>query len=338
MAETTRHGKDGASGIAEKIRPGALFRKLIRTFASGSAVHAWLFTGPEGVGKRTLAAQCAMAALCRGEEKPCFHCPPCVRILDGMHPDVIRISGGKTIGVDAIREAVRLTAEHAFEGGRRVILMENAAKMTVQAQNCLLKTLEEPAGDTLFLLTAEDTSSLLPTVVSRCRQVPIPLWMDEEMIPILLQNGASADQAAALCFASGGSLGLALKLKRDPKYGALRENVLHTVFSMESAKDVFPIGAAMREEKDQAEDYLSAVEGLLREVLLRRLGLAKENALEGFPERWRWAGENAPVASFQRMLCAVFEARRQRASQVSWQAVLETFLLTITEEIKTWQQ
>lgn len=338
MAETTRHGKDSASGIAEKIRPGALFHKLIQAFASGSAVHAWLFTGPEGVGKRTLAMQCAMAALCRGAEKPCFCCPPCVRVLDGTHPDVIRISGGKAIGVDAVREAVRLTGEHSFEGGRRVILMEHAQRMTPQAQNCLLKTLEEPAADTLFLLTAEDTSSLLPTVVSRCRPVPIPIWTEADMAPVLRERGVPQDQISALYFASGGSVGAALEFQRDPAHGQLREKVLRTVFSMESAKDVFPIGAAMKEEKEQAGDFLDTTESLLREVLLHRLGQAGGGSLDGFPQVWRRAGETAPVASFQRLLDAIFEARRQRASQVGWQAVLEKLLLTVTEEIKAWQR
>ncbi len=337
MSDAARHGKDSASGIAENIRPGALFHRLIQEFYSGSAVHAYLFTGPRGVGKRTLAAQCAMVLLCTGEDKPCFSCPPCIRFLDGTHPDVKIITGEKSIGVDMIREAVRLTGEHAFEGGRRVIIIERAEKMTAQAQNCLLKTLEEPPGDTVFLLTAEEGSSLLPTVVSRCRIKPIPPWTQEEMEPVLIKNGVPKERTEDLFLSSGGSIGAALMRYRDPSFGELRKKVLDTVFSVESAKDVFPISNSMREDKEQADSFLDMAESLAREVMLTRLGQRDEKVLEEYPRCWQLAGGIAPILSLQGVMDAIFLARRRKASQVSWQAVLEELLLKITEELKAWQ-
>lgn len=337
MSDTARRGKDSASGIAENIRPGALFHKLIMEFALGSAVHAYLFTGPRGVGKNTLAMQCAMALLCKGESKPCFTCPTCIRFLDGTHPDVKMISGDKSIGVDVIREAVRLTGEHSYEGGHRVILIRRAEKMTAQAQNCLLKTLEEPPEDTVFLLTAEEASSLLPTVVSRCRVKPISPWTQEEMEPVLVKYGVPIERIGDLCLLGGGSIGAALALYKDPKYGELRRKLLQTVFSMESAKDIFSIGNAMREEKEQADNYLDMTESLVREVLLARLGQRELAALDEYPRRWQSAGESAPIPSLQRVMDAIFLARRRKSSQVSWQAVLEELLLKITEEVTSWQ-
>jgi DNA polymerase-3 subunit delta' len=337
LSDAARRGKDSASGIAENIRPGALFHKLITEFATGGAVHAYLFTGPGGVGKRTLAMQCAMALLCAGESKPCFACPPCIRFLNGTHPDAKIISGEKSIGVDVIREAVRLTGEHSYEGGHRVILIVRAEKMTAQAQNCLLKTLEEPPGDSVFLLTAEEASSLLPTVVSRCRVIPIPPWTQEEMEPVLQNSGAPKERIEELCLFSGGSIGTALALYNDPMYGELRRKLMQTVFSMESAKDIFPIGNAMREEKEQADGYLDMMESLVREVLLTRLNQRDIKTLEDFPKRWCMAGEKAPIPSLQRVMDAIFLARRRKSSQVSWQAVLEELLLKITEEVISWQ-
>ncbi len=337
MSDTARRGKDSASGIAENIRPGAVFRNLIKDFATGGAVHAYLFTGPRGVGKSTLAMQCAMALLCKGESKPCFTCPTCIRFLDGTHPDVKMITGDKSIGVDLIREAVRLTGEHSYEGGHRVILITRAEKMTAQAQNCLLKTLEEPPENTVFLLTAEEASSLLPTVVSRCRVKPIPLWTQEEMEPVLLRYGVPKEKIEDLCLFGGGSIGAALALYKDPKYVELRNKLLLTVFSMESAKDIFPIGYAIREEKEQADNYLDMMESLVREVLLVRLGQRDVKALDDFPHRWQSAGESAPIASLQKVMDAIFLARRRKSSQVSWQAVLEELLLKITEEVTSWQ-
>ncbi len=337
MSDATRSVVESASGIADQIRPGALFRRLIAEFAKGNGVHAYLLTGPDGVGKRTLAMQCAMAALCAADVKPCFVCPPCVRFQNGTHPDVKRISGDKSIGVDIIREAVRLTGEHTYEGGRRVILIEKAERMTPQAQNSLLKTLEEPPEGTFFLLTAEEASSLLPTVVSRCRVVPVPLWTQEEMVPALAKHGMPDVKAEELSVLSGGSIGAALKMWRDPIYGESRRKILQTVFLMESERDVFPISNAQREEKEQGDLFLNILESLVREVLLVRLGQLDKKTLEAFPGRWRSAGEAAPIPSLQRVMDAIFFARRRKASQVSWQAVLEELLLKITEEVKAWQ-
>ena len=337
MSDAARPMVESASGIADHIRPGALFHRLIAEFARGNGVHAYLFTGPNGVGKRTLAMQCAMAALCVADAKPCFECPPCIRFQKGTHPDVKRISGEKSIGVDAIREAVRLTGEHTYEGGRRVILIEKAERMTPQAQNSLLKTLEEPSEGTFFLLTAEEASSLLPTVVSRCRVVPIPLWTQEEMMPALQKHGMPDALAEELYVFGSGSIGSVLRMWRDPTFGELRKRILQTVFLMESERDVFPISNAQREEKEQGDLFLDILESLVREVLLVRLGQLGPKILESFPSRWRGAGELAPVPSLQRVMDAIFFARRRKASQVSWQAVLEELLLKITEEVKAWQ-
>jgi DNA polymerase III subunit delta' len=338
LSDAARSGKSYASGIADQIRPGAVFRKLILEFASGSGVHAYLFAGPKGVGKKTLADQCAMAALCEGKEKPCFQCPSCLRFVNGTHPDVKRISAEKSIGVDAIREAVRLTGEHTYEGGRRAILIERAEKMTVQAQNSLLKTLEEPAEETFFILVAEDVSTLLPTVVSRCRVIHVPPWTMEEMEPLLVKHGVSRAQAGELALLSGGSIGEALNLYENPQAGQMRLKLLQTVFSMEREKDIFPISTAMREDKDQADAFLGMTEALAREVLLVRLGQCGPEILKEFPSKWQLAGESASVSSLQNIMDAIFLARRRKASQVSWQAVMEEMLLRITEEVKTWQQ
>jgi len=337
LSDATRFLVESASGIADQIRPGALFHRLITEFAKGNGVHAYLFTGPDGVGKRTLAMQCAIASLCTADVKPCFACPTCIRFKNGSHPDVKRISGEKSIGVDTIREAVRLTGEHTYEGGRRIILIEKAERMTPQAQNSLLKTLEEPSEGTFFLLTAEEVSSLLPTIVSRCRVIPIPLWTQEEMAPALKKLDMPDNQVEELSVLSGGSIGAAIMMWRDPTYGEMRKRILQTVFAMEREKDVFPISNAQREEKEQADIFLVVLESLVREVLLVRLGQLSSTIMESFPNRWRSAGESAPIPSIQRIMDAIFFARRRKASQVSWQAVLEELLLKITEEIKAWQ-
>ena len=145
---------------------GALYDGLIRTLDEGTYVHAYLISGTLGMGKRTLARLIAQHLLCTQENKPCGYCPACIQVREGNHPDVITITPGKPISpevkagmagipVDEIRHMISIVGQHTFVGGRRVVIIERAEKMNPPAQNALLKTLEEPLADTVFLLLSE---------------------------------------------------------------------------------------------------------------------------------------------------------------------------------------
>ena len=133
--------------FADLAGQSALIGQLQHDFARGSYVHAYLLTGPGGTGKRSAAQLCTMAALCRGEHKPCGACGPCRRVLSGTHPDVHTVvpeKGKQIIGVGVMREMLDTVAVKSFEDGAKVILIPQAERMNAAAQNCLLKTLEEP--------------------------------------------------------------------------------------------------------------------------------------------------------------------------------------------------
>ena len=133
--------------FADLAGQSALIGQLQSDFARGRYVHAYLLTGPGGTGKRSAAQLCAMAALCRGEKKPCGACGPCRRVLSGTHPDVHTVvpeKGKQIIGVGVMREVLDTVSVKSFEDGAKVILIPEAERMNAAAQNCLLKTLEEP--------------------------------------------------------------------------------------------------------------------------------------------------------------------------------------------------
>ena len=160
--------------FADLAGQSALIGQLQHDFARGSYVHAYLLTGPGGTGKRSAAQLCAMAALCRGENKPCGACGPCRRVLSGTHPDVHTVvpeKGKQIIGVGVMREVLDTVSVKSFEDGAKVILIPQAERMNAAAQNCLLKTLEEPPERTVFFLITDQPAALLPTIVSRCRVV-----------------------------------------------------------------------------------------------------------------------------------------------------------------------
>ena len=167
------------------IGQDAAVRFLRRALESGRLPHMLLFSGPAGVGKRTAARALAAAALCEGaRDEACGECGSCRELRAGVHPDLIvplvegkqdvrdltdddrEITFSKTVGPLMARSGLR-----AARGGRKVVLIPRAERMNETCQNALLKSFEEPRGDTVWILTSEDRSGLLGTVRSRAAQV-----------------------------------------------------------------------------------------------------------------------------------------------------------------------
>src|SRR5215204_1277977 len=158
-------------------------RLLGRALETGEVSQAYLFHGPSGVGKRMVALRFG-AALVAGGDVAAED-----RALRGLHPDLAEIlPQGAFTTIGQVREIVRLAASRPFEGARRVFILQ-ADTLNVQAANALLKTLEEPEGETVFVLLATSLESILPTVVSRTQAVrfdPVPL---DEVVSFLIDRG-----------------------------------------------------------------------------------------------------------------------------------------------------
>ncbi|MBQ9196787.1 MAG: hypothetical protein IJ157_06035 [Clostridia bacterium] len=319
---------------------GEAVAALIGDVRSGRASHATALMGMAGVGKRTLARLIACAYLCVGPGvKPCMQCKGCKRAMNGTHPDLLTPSAGekeRSIKVDHLREIIHALSMHAVEGGQRVVLLENAQRMTPQAQNALLKSLEEPDGSTRFILTASGDAGLLSTVRSRCRVVRVPPWPRQEIEDALKERGADAAQARELSILCGGSLGLALSMREDPAFLQVRTLCEQTFFSLRSARDVPGASAMLKDKREDAGELLSILEQRVREYLLFSMGArpAPQAAAEtACHESWLHASPRA----LENVLTAIIEANRYRASNVSWQAVAERLLYIISEEIILWQ-
>lgn len=322
------------------LHQGEAVSSLIRDVRSGRPPHALVILGMAGTGKRTLARLLACAFLCTGEgERPCMVCKGCRRVVSGTHPDLLVPSADekeRSVKVDHLRDIIHALSMHAAEGGERVVLIENAQRMTPQAQNALLKSLEEPDEATHFILTASGESGLLSTVRSRCRVLRMPPWPADRIRSELIRRGTVEERARELAALSGGSLGLALAMEQDPSFLETREVCEATFFSLRSARDVPEAAARLKDKKDDADEILSVCEERIRQYLLYRMGAGPQ------PERSRSARchesfVHASPRALENVLSAVIDARRYRVANVSWQAVSENLLYTISEEIELWQ-
>lgn len=326
---------------------GAAYDGLLHTLETGTFVHAYLISGIAGVGKRTLARCLTQAMMCTGERKPCGVCHGCIQVREGNHPDVISVAPGRVVNsdkpsgksiipVDDIREVVRICGEHTYEGGCRVVQIERADKMNPNAQNALLKTLEEPIAGTIFLLMTDSPSLLLPTIISRCRQLQLHGWTDDYIGQVLTAHGVGPERRKQALRVCGGSIGQALAVASDEAYWERRAEVMRDFFAIQSRSEIVRVSNAWREKKDRSDELLNDVEDMLRTMLLVRLGRMGKDAVADLPQEWQRAAQKAELASFVQLLDSVSEARRLRANQVTWQAVVDRLLLRLMEEKSRW--
>ena len=213
-----------------------IIRFLTESMQRQRLAHAYLFVGPPQVGKMTLALDLARALNCGEADAPCGVCRTCQRITQGKHPDVIIINKNTgrdsadrkkatDISIDAIRDFVQKGVSlPPYEGKYKVYIIEDADLLSVEAANCLLKTLEEPPPYVILILLTSNEGALLPTIVSRCQRLelkPIPLTIIEKRLATI--PGLASEKITLLAKLSGGCLGKALLAAGDDSLLSARE-------------------------------------------------------------------------------------------------------------------
>jgi DNA polymerase-3 subunit delta' len=249
----------------------AALRLLGRALKSGEVTHAYLFYGPPGVGKRTVARRFG-AALVAGGDGTAED-----RARRGIHPDLSEIEPeGTFTTIGQVREVVRLAASRPFEGARRVFVLE-ADTLNVQAANALLKTLEEPEGESVFVLLAASREGVLPTILSRAQAVRFHAVPTNAVARFLQERGVEEPELAAAL--GRGSVGLSLRYSQEGELKELREAIFEAGFSL----------------RGDFEERIRAVGEIMARV--EAVGAAKESEfLQGFEEPDRRAREGAKRA------------------------------------------
>ncbi len=199
----------------------------------GQLASAYLFEGPAGSGKRTLAAYLTALFVCpnKSESGPCFACRDCENVCLSSHPDVVKLSPEKdreTVTVEAVRRANEAAQTAPIHAEKRVFVIPDAARLNAAAQNALLKNLEEPRGDVVYLLLCEEAAGVLATIRSRAIVYRMELFEEEELVAELARRYPAKDEATLRLAAklSGGALGAAEANLSDRRMADCRERAL----------------------------------------------------------------------------------------------------------------
>lgn len=307
-------------------------RLLTDAFASGRVAHALLLEGPRGCGKLTLAKLIAAAFLCTGgEERPCGICPACKKAFAGEHPDIRVVQGGagaRSFPVETVR---RLRAE-AFivpnEGVCKVYILGNIQNMTEQAQNALLKILEEPPAFVRFILTCESRELVLETIRSRCAVYSLaPVDEQDAAHALEVQENLPQDEALRAARLAGGNIGRAKEALAAGGMDSAARLMDELAAALAGRGDYALLALTGRMEKD-AELYaafFSMLPLVLRDAISHRL--QGGTPLSGCPGAAEKLARSLPLPTLSRMLEAAMLAR-QAVDKYANRTLLLTWLFS----------
>src|SRR2546421_2172262 len=237
---------------------------LRRTLAAQQVRHAYLFTGPDHIGKTLLVHRFAQPLLCTGgpdphvaPQEPCNTCLACRKVLHGNHPDlhiIAKAPDKQFILIEQIRALQSDSARRTLEGRRNVFIIQGAHEMNLQAANCLLKTLEEPEPDVVLLLTVPDAGLLLPTILSRVQQVPMHLLTSMQIKTALEQQWeVNPEEATLIAALAAGRIGWAVQAVEDDEVLAERKAQLEALAKLPMVSKVQRLEIAQRISSDSAK-------------------------------------------------------------------------------------
>lgn len=301
--------------------------------------HAYILSGESGMGKKSLANAFAMTLLCeQGQIEPCGVCPACKQTLSGSHPDLIYVTHEKpaSIGVDDIRvqinEAIHI---RPYSSRYKIFIVDEAEKMTQQAQNALLKTIEEPPAYAVLILLTTNQEAFLPTILSRCVKLKCkPLNDDVIRSYLVSQLQMSPIDAEVYSAFSRGNLGKAIAIASSEVFHELLQSMKKLLSGIKTF-DISQILDWIKEAKDKEFDIVECLDFIqmwYRDVLLYKATENDEKLI--FKDEIRTIREICGKSSYigiEKVLEAIDQARVRLEANVNVELALELMLLTMKE-------
>ena len=242
--------------------------------------HAWLFTGPAGSGRSLMARAFAAALQC--DKAGCGQCQQCSLAMANAHPDINLLATERVqISIDEVRTLVSRSSSSSSMGNYRIAIIEDADRMTERTSNVLLKALEEPERDTIWMLCAPSVADLLPTIRSRTRNVVLRLPSAEEVAQLLIQrDGVDHELAINSARQAQNHVGMARRLATSQEARARRSETLRELSSITNlSKAMIAAEHLLSVAKRDAQALSEERDGSERENLMRAYGLSKDDKL-----------------------------------------------------------
>lgn len=289
------------------------------------------------MGRKSIANAFAMTLLCeKGGSEPCMSCHSCKQVMSGNHPDLIYVTHEKpgSIGVDDVREQINDTIMiRPYSSYYKIYIVDEAEKMTVQAQNALLKTIEEPPSYAVIILITTNQEAFLPTILSRCVQMKLKPLKDFTIKSYLTQNLHIPEKDADICAAfARGNLGKAIHLSSSDEFRELFQKVMVLVKNV-GTMDISMLLDCIREMKEQNFDIgevLDLMQFWYRDVLMFKV--TKDMNLLIFKNEYKMineTGEKVDYAGLEAILAAIDTARTRLNANVNMELAMELLLLTM---------
>lgn len=305
---------------------------LRRALSTGRLAHAYLFEGPEGVGKRLMALALVRAIFCE-EGTGCGSCSACRKVDHNNHPDLLIVAAeGTTIKIEQVRALQKELAYRPLEAPRKVCLIDGAEKLGAAAGNALLKTLEEPAPRALLILLSPLPENVLGTIRSRCQRLPFARLPRRQIEAVLRDRlNLDASQGHILAALSEGSFERALGRDRSLYLEERRELLKSlTALSAGSIGPVCELARALAEQKERLPEILEIFQAFYRDLLLLHHGRGEEELVNiDLQEKLHRVAAREEPQSLLRKLDALAACQRQLTRNVNRQLALEVLLLRL---------
>lgn len=301
--------------------------------------HAYILTGEAGMGRKSLANAFAMTLLCeKGLREPCMECHACKQAMSRNHPDLIYVTHEKpaSIGVDDIREQINDTIMvRPYSSYYKIYIVDEAEKMTVQAQNALLKTIEEPPAYAIIILLTTNQDAFLPTILSRCVQLKLKPLRDAAVKQYLKQSLEIPEDLADVYAAfARGNLGKAIHLASSEEFQILYKKMLYLLKHVKEAdmSELLEFIKKLKEDNLDIRECLDFMQIWYRDILMFKV--TKDINLLIFKDEYNTINElssRTGYDGFEAILEAIDKARTRLEANVNTELALELMLLAMKE-------
>ena len=317
-----------------------IIRHLKNAIETGKVSHSYIFTGEPGSGKKLLAGTFAATLQCEaGGTEPCQKCDSCKKAVGKSHPDIIMVEHEKpgTITIDEIRDQVIHDVDiRPYYSPYKIYIIADADLMTPQAQNALLKTIEEPPEYAVILLLTSNIGALLPTIQSRSVRLDLKVVDDGLVKKYLMEHLHVPDYQAEIdaSFAQG-SIGRAKEAATSQEFADMTQSALK-ILKYANTMEVYELSDAIKElssEKQNINDYLDIFQFWFRDVLMFKATREIDNLV--FKQEINFIREQASQRSYEnleKILDSIQKTKVRLKANVNFELALELLFLTIREK------